>query len=505
MSKKVSVEAVAVMSDKTGVSDRVAATLASAVLEGSGLVNTDDLSLVVDRSRIRRARKRTRMEKTKQQNQEEPIESVYFDGRKDTTKVSEIIESKQYVKLAQEEHVTLVQEPDSHYIGHITPMTGSARNISCSILDFLQSNNYDVQNIIAIGCDETAVNTGQKGGIIKLLEDKLKKPLHWFVCLLHANELPLRHLIQNIDGQTSGPRSFTGPIGKCLHDCEKLPIAQFTAIPCEDISFESSDLSTDQAYLLQIHRAVSTGECSRELALKNPGKMHHARWLTTANRILRLYVSEANPTPSLLAIVNYIMAVYAPVWFSIKKQPSAIHGAQHLFALITKSRSMTEEHRTIVEKVIQNNAYFAHPENLLLAMIYDESAIIRELGLRRILKARECAEETIPRTFKLPKLIFSATSYYSMINWQTIQVTEPPATKKLSTEDIITLVNTKELPKLIPDFPCHTQAVERLIKLVTEASTSVVGNEARDGYIRNKIEGRKKLPKFETKKQYRLN
>ena len=133
--------------------------------------------------------------------------------------------------------------------------------------------------------------------------------------------------------------------------------------------------------------------------------------------------------------------------------------------------------------------------------INNESAIIRELGLRPILKAKECAEETIPRTFKLPKLIFSATSYYSMINWQTIQVTEPPATKKISAEDITTLINTKELPKIIPNFPCHTQAVERLIKLVTEASTSVVGNEARDGYIRNRIEGRKKLPKFETKKK----
>ena len=218
-----------------------------------------------------------------------------------------------------------------------------------------------------------------------------------------------------------------------------------------------------------------------------------------------LYVSEVNPTPSLLAIVNYIMAVYAPVWFSIKRQPSVIHGAQHLFALITKSRSMTEEHRNIVEKVIQNNAYFAHPENLLLAMIHDDSATIRELGFRRILKARECADETVPRQFKLPKLIFSATSYYSMINWQTIQVTEPPATKKISTEDITTLIKSKELSKLIPDFRCHTQAVERFIKLVTDASTSVVGNEARDGYIRNRIEGRKKLPKFETKKQYRLN
>ena len=62
--------------------------------------------------------------------------------------------------------------------------------------------------------------------------------------------------------------------------------------------------------------------------------------------------------------------------------------------------------------------------------------------------------------------------------------------KYISTEDITrftTLINTKELPKLIPDFPCHTRAVERLSKLVTEASTPVVGNEVRAGYIETEL------------------
>lgn len=51
-------------------------------------------------------------------------------------------------------------------------------------------------------------------------------------------------------------------------------------------------------------------------------------------------------------------------------------------------------------------------------------------------------------------------------------------------------------------FPCHSQAVERCVKLVTEASAAVCGYEARDGFIKSRISSRTELPKFETKKQY---
>ena len=40
-------------------------------------------------------------------------------------------------------------------------------------------------------------------------------------------------------------------------------------------------------------------------------------------------------------------------------------------------------------------------------------------------------------------------------------------------------------PKLsanLPNFPCHTQSVERAVKLVTEASLKVHGIKERDGH-----------------------
>ena len=33
-------------------------------------------------------------------------------------------------------------------------------------------------------------------------------------CLLHINELPLRAVFTSLDGPTTGPKSFEGPIGK---------------------------------------------------------------------------------------------------------------------------------------------------------------------------------------------------------------------------------------------------------------------------------------------------
>ena len=53
-------------------------------------------------------------------------------------------------------------------------------------------------------------------------------------------------------------------------------------------------------------------------------------------------------------------------------------------------------------------------------------------------------------------------------------------------------------------YPCHTQAVERVIKLVTEAAAAVSGQERRDGYIRATLKSRIIMPVFETKKNFVL-
>ncbi|GBN29919.1 hypothetical protein AVEN_253455-1 [Araneus ventricosus] len=149
---------------------------------------------------------------------------------------------------------------------------------------------------------------GVNRGVIRRLEMKCGRPLQWVVCLLHANELPLRHLLQTLDGVTSGLRAFSGPIGIAIKTCEELAIVPFeviegTSLPEMD-EFHIRDLSDDQRYLKDMFEAVSDANCPNDLANRKPGPVVHSRWLTTASRILRLYVSTRNPSSNLVILVT---------------------------------------------------------------------------------------------------------------------------------------------------------------------------------------------------------
>uniref|UniRef100_A0A8D8TIH7 Uncharacterized protein n=1 Tax=Cacopsylla melanoneura TaxID=428564 RepID=A0A8D8TIH7_9HEMI len=120
-------------------------------------------------------------------------------------------------------------------------------------------------------------------------------------------------------------------------------------------------------------------------------------------------------------------------------------------------------------------------------MLEDQRAHIRELALRRILKARKLQSSDAIRQFNIPTLNFQAEEYYNLISWE--MPLEPAATLKLSDQEIKTLIATnKEL--------------DAVIKLVTEASVAVCSEEARDGFIRARQKSRQAIPTFETKKEF---
>ncbi|KAG5894039.1 hypothetical protein JTB14_037884 [Gonioctena quinquepunctata] len=78
-----------------------------------------------------------------------------------------------------------------------------------------------------------------------------------------------------------------------------------------------------------------------------------------------------------------------------------------------------------------------------------------------------------------------------LINWSTLVITEPPSTMGLPVEvlmDIVKNLDTSMVFSEMKSYPCHTQAVERAVKIVTEASATVCGSENRDGVIGAKLE-----------------
>ena len=81
-----------------------------------------------------------------------------------------------------------------------------------------------------------------------------------------------------------------------------------------------------------------------------------------------------------------------------------------------------------------------------------------------------------------------ASNFHSMIDWQQCNRSEPPLTMDVSCECLQLLVTTGDKIIALPDLPNHTQAVERMIKLVTATSAEVISHEERDRMIRSRLE-----------------
>ncbi|GBL90223.1 hypothetical protein AVEN_130338-1 [Araneus ventricosus] len=93
--------------------------------------------------------------------------------------------------------------------------------------------------------------------------------------------------------------------------------------------------------------AIKSGNCKEDWAARDPGPLSHSRWLTTANRTLRLYISEESPTPEVQEIV-FILKSYAPMWFGIKTSKYFTEGPKLVYQSIPSSRYLPDDLRNIV-------------------------------------------------------------------------------------------------------------------------------------------------------------
>lgn len=92
---------------------------------------------------------------------------------------------------------------------------------------------------------------------------------------------------------------------------------------------------------------------------------------------------------------------------------------------------------------------------------------------------------------------FPAKEYIDLIDWQQSPITDPPILASNSADDTEMFVFAGDIPLInVPKYPCHTQAVERWVKLVTEACLSVCRVKERDGFIHVKLESRQIMPSF---------
>ena len=261
------------------------------------------------------------------------------------------------------------------------------------------------------------------------------------------------------------------------------------------------DLSTDQNLLYQLTTAVRTGNLPREVALRKGGAMVHSRWLTFAEHILQLWMSDHGLTGELLerleTIVTYIVSVYVPMWFQIKVRHSWIEGPRHVLTHLQLLKLQSPEVQNILIPYIRTSSWYAHSEAILQTMLCSGDESERKFAVNKILKMRgkEIFGKTNPRPRKLPQMNVDATNLQDLINWN--RAHESLLTCNLNKEELKEFNNK---PMEVPYYCGHTQGIERAIKEVTAASAAVFGEERRDGWIRSRVENRELMPKLNSKK-----
>ena len=157
------------------ISERAGAELANALLEDKGFLTKDNPHLVIDINKKRRQKKIIGREITQEEAvTRKDLVSLYFDGREDKTIILEQDEDRSKRRRSvREEHVSLVSEPGSIFIGHVsTGRQKSALITFQEMFKYLQDNEINMTSLRALESDGTSVITGKHNEVIRLFETK---------------------------------------------------------------------------------------------------------------------------------------------------------------------------------------------------------------------------------------------------------------------------------------------------------------------------------------------
>ena len=231
-----------------------------------------------------------------------------------------------------------------------------------------------------------------------------------------------------------------------------------------------------------------------------PGVVHLARWITAATAILRLFCQTIDPSDVLLRLVRFICGCYVPLYFKIKADWHIINGARlfHLTHKLAKLSTGKDDYK-IVSKYIDVNSYFGHPENVLLAAVFDPDLKIREKAVQCISNVRQYwSSRPGFRQFKIEhdKIDWNSAHYYDFYKWDTLPKSHycsPPLLRDFSLDDLWAQARGSTVLN-IPEIPCHSQAVERWIQDTAKAAATQIGYKKRHAFLLNLEQNRKSFP-----------
>ena len=195
--------------------------------------------------------------------------------------------------------------------------------------------------------------------------------------------------------------------------------------------------------------------------------------------------------------MTFVVSSYFKCWFEIKVKSSWLDAPRHILTAIRCVRQQDEVVQEAVIPYIRSGAWFSHSEAVLQTMLCSSSSEERLFAVEKILQLRGGKElgDMSCREMRKPLLNIQATTLADLIDWEDAK--EPALTCSLRSDQLRDIITA---PMSVPFYPAHTQGVERVVKEVTAAATSVFGFERRDGFIRGRAAHRELMPAFSSKK-----
>ena len=221
----------------------------------------------------------------------------------------------------------------------------TAENETKHILEVLRNYKINLSNIAALVFDTTALNTGNKQGIVVRLEAEFGRSLLQLGCRHHIYELVGGASCSVIYGSTTGPKE---PVfQKLIEHWDSLDLINYSKIKLprhqRELSLlvkqivpflkdwlknsSKSKLRHDYlelATLLLIFLGGTLPESMKNATIKAPGAIHHARWMSKAlytlkialfrQQLIGIYKAEQLEDISRLAI--FLSVFYTKAWLT---------------------------------------------------------------------------------------------------------------------------------------------------------------------------------------------
>ena len=156
--------------------------------------------------------------------------------------------------------------------------------------------------------------------------------------------------------------------------------------------------------------------------------------------------------------------------------------------------------KVVVWPVIQRNAYWAHHENVFLALLADSDTCNRELAIKRTTKIKQVSQSSKQdvRLFSVSKVDQNMQNLKDLLPPMERSLTGPPLVKKIWTEEL----NKFAKNLLTIRIPCHLQCVERCVGY--RSFSASLWKDSKNDYIRAKITSRHLIPAYRSKQDFNI-